>query len=355
MNIGFMYGVFTYPPRVGGSVHGYQLARGLTNRKHKLYTWYYGNEDYPFCEHFKGREILRFLRTVDVLYMRIEFPHLMEPFKLSRLLFHTPIPTAYEFNALPSEIPYYPSITLDPTKVAKRLRRLSGKRKAAIGVTEGIRRYLDKDLGFQRAYCIPNGSDPRLFYPREKDASRTRPLIVVWIGQTSISWHDMDTVIKSAAILHESKASVLFRIYGEARYLPDRLPPNLEIRDLTSYDGLGTEIGDADVGLHIVKSKDDVGRLEFSPLKIFDYMACGLAIVTQADGQRGRVIRDRNSGLITSGSPEDLASKIQILENDRELCRRLGANGRRAVEEYYNWDRVAEETERVLLDLVDSA
>jgi len=33
MNIGFLYGVRTYPPGVSGSVHGYQLARNLAAKR----------------------------------------------------------------------------------------------------------------------------------------------------------------------------------------------------------------------------------------------------------------------------------------------------------------------------------
>ena len=89
-----------------------------------------------------------------------------------------------------------------------------------------------------------------------------------------------------------------------------------------------------------------------SALKIFDYMSCGLALVLQADGDKGDIIRKWETGIITTGSPQDLADKISVLEKNRELCSTFGKNGRRAVIDYYNWDRVARETDKVLLSMI---
>ncbi len=345
-----MYGAFTYPPRMGGSVHGYHLARGLTNRKHKLYTWYYGNEDYPYCKHFRGREVLRFLRTIDVLYVRVELPNLLEHINLLRLLLYTRVPTALEFNALPSEILFHPGARLNQNKIADRLRRLAGRGDVAIGVSESIRRYLHEEIGFQKTYCIPNGSDPEIFKPAKKNLSTQKALQAVWIGSTESSWHNLDSIMRAAQILHDRSANIVFRIYGDATFLPSPLPPNVRACGIVQYEKIGATIGDAHVGLHIMRpNADALGGKDGLALKVFDYMACGLALVKQIDGQN--LIKKWGSGVITTGDPEDIADKLQFLEKDRNLCMQLGANGRRAVTEYYNWDRAVRETETVLLEV----
>nr|MBA2458570.1 hypothetical protein [Gemmatimonadales bacterium] len=45
--------------------------------------------------------------------------------------------------------------------------------------------------------------------------------------------------------------------------------------------------------------------------------------------------------LVESGRPEAVRDAVRRLLVDRELSLRLGAGGRRAVESFYNWDRVA--------------
>ena len=104
MNVGFIYGIQTYPPETGGSIHGYQLAKGLTNRGHHLYSWYYGDEASPYCSHFRGRELFRFLRTIDVLYIRIDWGQLMRWRDPLQLLLRAGLPAVHEVNGLPDEL-----------------------------------------------------------------------------------------------------------------------------------------------------------------------------------------------------------------------------------------------------------
>jgi glycosyltransferase involved in cell wall biosynthesis len=53
------------------------------------------------------------------------------------------------------------------------------------------------------------------------------------------------------------------------------------------------------------------------------------------------------NGFLVDTDPGGLAHGIGSLLADHDHCRALGANGRKAVEEEYNWDKVAEYTEGV--------
>lgn len=350
MNIGFVYGMKTYPPGTGGSVHGYQLAKGLTSRGHNLYTWYYDDGESPFCKHFRGREFVKFRRTVDVLYLRINWAQLMRRWDPWQLLIRSGLPTIYEVNGLPDQLRLATNPSWDPDDVVARLRQLAKRGHAAIAVSELIREFLENEIGFRVIYCIPNGSDPNLFSPASERWGANRPLQIVWIGSSRAGWHDLDSIVNMARILDAREANVQVRIYGDPAFLPAKLPSNVQACGVIPYTEMGAQIGDADVGLLVFRVSGQANIDGSSPLKLFDYMACELAILTQSYGQRGRIIEDWNNGLITTGTPEDLADKIQILDQDRDLCVRLGQNGRRAVCEYYNWQRVSKETESALVD-----
>lgn len=55
-------------------------------------------------------------------------------------------------------------------------------------------------------------------------------------------------------------------------------------------------------------------------------------------------VRNGETGLLVDAEGPDAAvDAVRLLLRDRELARRLGAGGRRAVETYYNWQRVATE------------
>jgi len=69
-------------------------------------------------------------------------------------------------------------------------------------------------------------------------------------------------------------------------------------------------------------------------------------VATLAGGPREFTWHDVN-GFLVDTDPGGLAHGIGSLLADHDHCRALGANGRKAVEEEYNWDKVAEYTEGV--------
>jgi glycosyltransferase involved in cell wall biosynthesis len=69
-------------------------------------------------------------------------------------------------------------------------------------------------------------------------------------------------------------------------------------------------------------------------------------VATLAGGPREFIQHDVN-GFLVDTNPGGLAHGIGSLLADHDHCRALGANGRRAVEEKYNWDTIAAYTEGV--------
>ena len=76
------------------------------------------------------------------------------------------------------------------------------------------------------------------------------------------------------------------------------------------------------------------------PVKIFDYAACGLPVITVDIGEWSNLIKEYNCGIVTkNGNPEDFAEAIDVLR-DRRVWKTKSKNGRRMIKEKYNWDRV---------------
>jgi glycosyltransferase involved in cell wall biosynthesis len=76
-------------------------------------------------------------------------------------------------------------------------------------------------------------------------------------------------------------------------------------------------------------------------------------VATNAGGPAEFVWHDVN-GFLVDANPGGLAHGIGSLLADHDHCRALGANGRRATEERYNWDRVAADTEGVYRAMLDA-
>lgn len=94
----------------------------------------------------------------------------------------------------------------------------------------------------------------------------------------------------------------------------------------------------------------------FSPLKLFEYMACGVPVVAPNLGQIAEVMRHGETGLLyRSGDLEGLAECChQLLENGA-LRRHVGKAGADQVAAQFTWDHNARRTVEVAWGLRERA
>ena len=79
------------------------------------------------------------------------------------------------------------------------------------------------------------------------------------------------------------------------------------------------------------------------PHKMFDYMLAGLPVVVPHFAREvAEIVRETDCGvLVDSANPVAIGDVVDRLAEDPDERRRLGANGRRAVLERYNWEQEA--------------
>ncbi len=76
----------------------------------------------------------------------------------------------------------------------------------------------------------------------------------------------------------------------------------------------------------------------WSPLKVFEYMAMALPVVTVDVAPLNEIVRHEQEGLLyPSGDVQALAWSIERLAADPELRQRLGSNARERVVQRYSW------------------
>jgi len=75
--------------------------------------------------------------------------------------------------------------------------------------------------------------------------------------------------------------------------------------------------------------------------KLFDYMAAGKPVISTNLKETGNIIRMFNCGLVARDWKE-FELHLERLYNDRDLAKKLGENGRRAVEKYFNYELLAD-------------
>ena len=72
-------------------------------------------------------------------------------------------------------------------------------------------------------------------------------------------------------------------------------------------------------------------------------MAAGVPIIGTSVGGISDFLKDGETGLFCRvGDPADLADKMNVILSDENLRNNLARNGRRLVEEKYDWNKIAE-------------
>ena len=144
-------------------------------------------------------------------------------------------------------------------------------------------------------------------------------------------------------------------------------PPELEqeLRGLPGYrrvrflgwmppERVYTHLANADVGL--VCLHPEPRFMVAWPVKLFEYMAAGLPVVASNFPLWKEIVEGNRCGITVDPlDPKAIAQAIEYLLAHPEEARQMGENGRRAVEEKYNWEKEAEKLLALYKELVDSA
>lgn len=77
------------------------------------------------------------------------------------------------------------------------------------------------------------------------------------------------------------------------------------------------------------------------PVKLFDSLACGRPVVSTNCKETAKILLDYRCGVVADFNAESLAEKIIQLLANRDEASEMGKNGRRLIEEIYNWDNMA--------------
>ncbi len=354
MKIGFLHKVNTTPPRSGGSVHTYQVSTYLARQGHTLLAL-----ENELGSHFAKRfprsipGLLGLIKESDLLYVRIDG---RLGWEVSQLL-DIQKPVVWEVNASLEEFGAQSGSVRWRDRLGAPLRHLGAKHvSAALCVSQPLMEYA-QDLGVERTLLVPNGSDPQLFHPNTKDPAcypgLENQFRVLWAGSTEYSWHDFGIVLRCAERLLHEDPGISFVILGNCPdWITYALPSNIHFIPPVPYQEVPAYFASAHVGLCLYHpiSWSKYGFF-FSPLKLFDYAASGVPVLYSDVPELARVAE--NFGLpIGTGDGDDLAEKILHLKRNSTLRDQLSKQGRQTVVNYYNWERVGQQTEEILSALV---
>jgi len=358
MNIGYLTSSKWYPPTSGGAVHIYQLVSKLAERGHKIHTMFF-DANIPNLTLYRQRHFLRFLRNIDVLYIRTDGRFGAEKSTLLKLPALFTLPVIWEINAPLEELLTFGSTAREVRALNRKRTLLAKLVDACACVSKEMKDYASNVLGINNCHIIPNGSDTELFAPEKRRSGLyegyEEGFKVIWTGSSRYSWQGIDIVLDVARRMKDVCKEVVFVLITDKDNLSSACfdMENVVVVDHKRYFDLPPYMASADAALCLYQNYGWNGRFYFSPLKLFDYMACGLAVIGGNVGQISEVIRDGVNGLLVDGNDIDtLVEKILFLKNDIVAAESMGKQARQSILDYYNWERVARQTEDIMSSLV---
>jgi phosphatidylinositol alpha-1,6-mannosyltransferase len=170
-----------------------------------------------------------------------------------------------------------------------------------------------------------------------------------------LEWHKgIDTVIKALPAVRAAHPGTRYAVAGVGDRGPhlEQLARDLGLGDAVRFLGA---VPDADLpglynaaDLYVGASRRHDLLAEGFGISLVEASACGLAVVGGRSGGVPDAVREGETGiLVDPDDPAAVAAGINRLLADAPLRQQLGAAGRRAVETFYNWDRVAADLIRI--------
>jgi phosphatidylinositol alpha-1,6-mannosyltransferase len=215
-------------------------------------------------------------------------------------------------------------------------------------------------------HTVPLGADPTRFRPGlDQSAVRARYNLDArrWLLSVArLTPHKgIDAAIRIVAELKSMYPDVGYLVVGSGEQLPmlAELCRRLRVDDRVRFL---TDVSDEDLPaiyncaeVYVGLSRLMPHRVEGFGISLVEASASAVPVVATKTGGIADAVRHEETGvLIDPDEPRELMAALRRLLDDRELALRLGSQGRRAVETYYNWGRVAGDLARLGNEAGDS-
>ena len=289
------------------------------------------------------RGLLAAERGLDLIYER----HSLFSYAAMEHARDAGIPGLLEVNApLIEEQQRFRSLTL-VTEAEAADARCFGAAGAVLAVSRPLAERVARETAARgRVHVVPNGVDVSRFGPRV-EPTLPRPAGEVTIGFVGSlrPWHGVEQLVEAFLRLRRTTDGVRLLIVGDG---PMR--EQLEASSAPAADSVVMTGAVAPAQVPGLLASMDIAvapypRIEefyFSPLKLFEYMAAGVAIAASAAGQVGEVVEDDRTGLLYEpGDADGLVSVLRRLIADPALRARLGSRARETACLRHGWGFVA--------------
>jgi glycosyltransferase involved in cell wall biosynthesis len=207
-----------------------------------------------------------------------------------------------------------------------------------------VRRYR---VAAERVAVLPSGTDTGLFVPQDAASCRRRMGLAPdrdYIGFVGsfYRYQGLQCLLNAMVIIRRTIPSVHLLLVGDGEAAPelkqqaDRLAlnPCITWAGRVPYQDVPLWIGA--MTLCVAPFRGDRG--ETSPVKIFDYLACGKPVIASAiPSVSAKFVGNVGVALVPPDDPAALAQAVLSLMNDPSRQSSMAEMGRRFVEQGFSW------------------
>ena len=310
--------------------------------------------------------LLKILPKYDVIYARDY--HTVIIALLPRIIFKKKL--IFEINGLANEEQrlkgnsvFYRILSFFIQKAEKVATKYSDR---IVAVTPQIASYL-----VHQFYChadkvevIGNGVNTKIFRPildkdslsswREKLGITKEEVVIAFIGNLA-PWQGVNIFIESAFRLLSIDEKLKFLIVGDGllkdslikKVFYSKYEKEFIFTGMVNYEEVPILINIADIGVAPFISQRN-RQTGVSPLKVFEYMACGKPVVASRIEGLEFVEAEGAGKLVEPGDVKDLERALVELLKDSQKRAEMGHKGLQIVKERFNWDLAAINVEKIL-------
>jgi glycosyltransferase involved in cell wall biosynthesis len=213
----------------------------------------------------------------------------------------------------------------------------------------------------EKIVVFPNGVDVHRFRPYQGNRAEIRGSlglndspVIIYVGGFYL-WHDITTLLDGVAQVLTAYPEARLLLVGDGKLRPASIQyaNDLGIGHAVQFTGVRAQgeipdlINAADVAVAPYPKMEQAWW--GSSMKLFEYMASGIALIASDVGQQvSEIIRDGTNGLLVKpGDALALAAAINRLIKDPVLRSRLGKQARDDAIRNYSWDTYISRLERV--------
>jgi colanic acid biosynthesis glycosyl transferase WcaI len=235
-----------------------------------------------------------------------------------------------------------------PLKLSERLEAFCYRKANLVtGQSREILKGIEKKVPGTRIYHFSNGVNSSMFTPEMRSTTLHQKLgggaecVAVYAGLHGIA-QGLEQVIDAARIIQDLEGKLKIVFIGDGPEKESLVKRALGLNIITFLPPRPKEkisgiLASSDIALVPLKTYIP-GAV---PSKLYEAMASALPVILVAEGEPTDILDESHAGIsISPGKVEGIAQALRKLTMDKELRKRLGRNGRLAVRERFDRQRI---------------